>query len=108
MYLVSFLVTLQFDNSNVAVWRLGSKENPTFIATSDPPFPRRFNINTLETLELLRPSNPETFRNGIAHWMREPGTDNSITGLYRGSLIWGQDYFEVQRFTPNNTGNVLL
>jgi len=35
--------------------------------------------------------------------MREPGTDNSITGQYKAGSLFGKDYFEVQRFKPDNT-----
>ena len=36
---------------------MGSKEDPMYIATTDWPYPQRFDINTLDTLELLRPEN---------------------------------------------------
>ena len=84
---------------------MGSKEDPMFIAVTDFPAPQRFDIETLETLELLRPDNAAGTRSGIAHWMREPNTDNSITGQYKAGNMFGNDYFEVQRFTPENTGN---
>ena len=92
-----------FDNNNPAVWRFGSKDEPVYMATTDYPAPQRFDIDTLETLELLRPDNPAGTMSGIAHWMREPGTDNSITGQYKMGGIFSKDYYEVQRFTPNNT-----
>ena len=93
------------DNNNAAVWRLGSNNDPIFIATTDIPFPYKFNIDTLETEELLRPANGITCRAGTAHWLREPNTDNSIYGLFRRGNFIFQNHFEVQRFTPNNTGN---
>ena len=40
---------------------------------------------------------------GCAHWMREPGTDNSIT-MQMKLGVFG-NHIEVQRFTPDNTGN---
>ena len=36
---------------------MGSKEDPMYIATTDWPYPQRFDIDTLDTLELLRPEN---------------------------------------------------
>ena len=93
-----------YDNNNPAVWRIGSKEHPVFIATTDYPAPQIFDINTLETGELLRPANPQSTMTGIAHWMREPGTDNSITAQYKDGGLLGSDYVEVQRFTPDNIG----
>ena len=91
---------------NPALWRFGSMAKPIYLAVTDSAFAQKFNINTLETLELLRPNNAMFVFGGCAHWMREPGTDNSITIRYRGTPlnIFKRDYVEVIRFTPNNTG----
>ena len=84
------------------MWRFGPKEDPIFLATTDYPFPQRFDIDTLETMELFAPDNPVGTKSGCTHWMREPDTDNSIYfQMKQGGLLQG-DYVEVQRFTPDN------
>ena len=85
------------------MWRFGSVENPIFLATTDFPFPQRFDIDTLDTLELLRPANALGTRSGSTHWMREPGTDNSLYYQYKTGNFFQSDYVEVQRFRPDNT-----
>ena len=97
-----------YDNNNPAVWRIGSKDNPVFIACTDYPAPQVFDIDTLESGDLLRPANPQSTMTGIAHWMREPGTDNSITAQYKDGGVFGSDYVEVQRFTPDNIGKIIF
>ena len=72
--------------------------------TTDYPFPQRFDIDTLDTMEIFIPDNAGSTRTGITHWMRQPNTDNSITGQYKAGNILSSDYFEVQRFTPDNLG----
>ena len=84
------------------MWRFGPKEEPIFIATTDYPFPQRFDIDTLETLELLAPDNPAGTKSGCAHWMRETGTDNSITFQLKQGSFLEDNYVEVQRFRPDN------
>ena len=61
---------------------MGSKENPIYIATTDWPYPQRFDIDTLDTLELLRPRNGFGMT-GCTHWQREPGTENSINFAFK-------------------------
>ena len=61
---------------------MGSKEDPMYLATTDYPYPQRFDINTLDTMELLRPKNGMG-TSGCAHWQREPGTDNSIVFAHK-------------------------
>jgi len=90
-----------YDNNNPGLWRFGSKENPMYIATTDYPYPQRFDIDTLETLELLRPADPMMTMSGCTHWLREPGTDNSIYFQWKMNML-GKDYVQVQRFTPDN------
>ena len=68
---------------------------------TDFPGPQRFDINTLETLEYFPPNS--RMMTGCAHWMREPGTDNSIT-MQMKLGVFG-NHIEVLRFTPDNTGN---
>ena len=70
-------IAFQFDNNNPGLWRMGGTEDPMYLATTDFPYPQRFDINTLETLELLRPTSGFGM-SGCTHWQREPGTDNSI------------------------------
>ena len=57
---------------------MGSKEDPVYVVTTDYPYPQRFDINSLGTLELFRPDNAAGTMSGCTHWQREPGTDNSI------------------------------
>ena len=71
------IIAFQFDNNNPGLWRMGSTEDPMYLATTDFPYPQRFDINTFETLELLRPTSGFG-TSGCTHWQREPGTDNSI------------------------------
>ena len=81
---------------------MGSKDNPVYMAVTDFPFAQTFNVDTLDTLEMLRPGSNSL--SGITHWMREPGTDNSIYPMgKRGKTLLDPNYIEVQRFTPTNT-----
>merc|ERR1712012_1194474 len=66
-------------NNNPALWRIGSAdENGVYMAVTDAKVPTRFNISDLSTIgQEYPPSYPFTL-NGCTHWMREPGTDNSI------------------------------
>ena len=57
---------------------MGSKEDPIYMVTTDFPYPQRFDINTLESLEIFRPADAPSTKSGCAHWQREPNTDNSI------------------------------
>ena len=77
---------------------------------TDTAWPQRFDINSLKTLELLRPHDAMKASGGTAHWMREPNTDNSITFTYRSTPTnpFDQDYVEVIRFTPENTGSKIF
>ena len=100
----NMLKLFQYDNNNPGVWRFGPREDPQFLVTTDYPFPQRFDIDTLDTMEIFIPDNAGSTRTGITHWMRQPNTDNSITGQYKAGNILSSDYFEVQRFTPDNLG----
>jgi len=100
-YLEMFQRDNMFDNINPAVWRLGSKENPIFIAATDFPWVQKFNIDTLETLELLKPKKGQNALTGIAHWHREVGTENSLYLMgHMGGIIQGQT-IQLQRYTPD-------
>ena len=48
------------------------------MAVTDNPISTRFDIRTLKTIGLEKPSRWPLTTTGCAHWMREPGTDNSI------------------------------
>ena len=64
--------------------------------------PTRFNISDLSTIgQEYPPSYPFTL-NGCAHWMREPGTDNSINFNYRKGIT-GPPWVEVLRYRPEHT-----
>ena len=76
---------------------------PIYLATTDSPFPQQFDIDTLDTLELMRPGNPWSTLSGVTHWHREPGTDNSIYFQAKSGGMFRSNYVEVQRFTPDNT-----
>ena len=81
-FIKPIIFLIQYDNNNPALWRMGSKEDPMYLATTDYPYPQRFDINTLDTMELLRPKNGMG-TSGCAHWQREPGTDNSIVFAHK-------------------------
>ena len=81
---------------------MGSTDNPVYLAVTDFPFVQQFNIDTLDTLDMLKPDSDSL--SGVTHWMREPGTDNSIYPMgKRGETFLLPNYIEVQRFTQNNT-----
>jgi len=90
-----------YDNDNPGLWRLGSVEDPIYIAATDFPYPQRFDINTLDTLELLRPTNGFGLT-GCTHYQREPNTDNSINFAFMHDVIFGNDLVSVYRYTPEN------
>merc|ERR1712126_283194 len=90
-------------NNNPALWRIGSAdENGVYMAVTDAKVPTRFNISDLSTIgQEYPPSYPFTL-NGCAHWMREPGTDNSINFNYRKGFT-GPPWVEVLRYRPEHT-----
>ena len=83
-----------FDNTNVLLWRLGSEANGTYIASTDYPL---VNIIDPEDLGVLGQATPP-LRDGItmtssSHWIREPGTDNSLNfGIVMNPLSMDQDF----------------
>jgi len=101
----SFALTA-FDNNNPALWRIGPSniEEGIYMGVTDGPTPIRFNISTLDTIGMqyppFPPFNPFPLT-GCAHWMREPGTDNSINFRHVKGLR-GAPYTEVHRYTPGN------
>ena len=66
---------------------MGSKEDPVYVVTTDYPYPQRFDINSLATLELFRPDNAAGTMSGCTHWQREPNTDNSIYFSFKVDII---------------------
>jgi len=93
----------EMGNNNPALWRIGSAdENGIYMAVTDAKVPTRFNISDLSTIgQEYPPSYPFTL-NGCAHWMREPGTDNSINFNYRKGIT-GPPWVEVLRYRPEHT-----
>ena len=61
---------------------MGSKEDPMYIATTDWPYPQRFDINTLDTLELLRPENGFGMTKEILY-NKLTLTDGTISNTFR-------------------------
>ena len=72
------------------------------MAVTDAKTPTRFNISDLSTLGQEYPSSYPFTLNGCAHWMREPGTDNSINFNYKKGLT-GPPWVEVLRYRPEHT-----
>lgn len=88
-----------FDNTNPGLWRTGSPSKPTYFATTDTPLVTQFNISNLATLAILKPDGEQPLT-GCTHWVREPGTENSINFVTRGSVMGGKTSIEVQRLKP--------
>ena len=93
---------LKYDNFNPGVWRMGPKDNPIYVTTTDFPYIQRFDIGTLDTLELMKPKFGSDSLTGVTHWQREPGTDNSIYPLGKRGHMWHAHSVEVQRFKPDD------
>merc|ERR1712203_33339 len=91
-----------YDNFNPGVWRMGPKDNPIYVTTTDFPYIQRFDIGTLDTLELMKPKFGSDSLTGVTHWQREPGTDNSIYPLgKRGHIacsLCGSATFQTRRY----------
>ena len=73
----------QFDNTNPGLWRMASKEDPMFMALTDIPYAQHFDIDTLDTIGLLSPAPEMKMMTACTHWQREPGTDNSISFIFK-------------------------
>ena len=73
----------QFDNTNPGLWRMASKDDPMYMAVTDVPYAQQFDINTLDTIGLLSPAPEMKITTACTHWQREPGTDNSITFIFK-------------------------
>jgi len=92
-----------FDNSNPAVWRIGPADpkKGMYMAVTDSPESTRFDIDTLETLSMQAPKMFPPTISGCTHWMREPGTDNSINIATKVGLTG--PHLEVYRWTPQHS-----
>ena len=62
----------------------------------------RFNISDLSTFGQEYPPSYPIVLNGCAHWLREPGTDNSINFNFKKGLT-GKPWVEVLRYRPGDT-----
>jgi len=92
-----------FDNMNPALWRIGpdNLEEGIYLGVTDAPPVIRFNISSLSTVGMMYPSFWPAPLAGCAHWIREPGTDNSINFQRKKGLL-GAPYVEVQRYRPED------
>jgi len=91
-----------YDNANPMVWRLGSNNSHTgkYIACSDMPLATQFNIETLETIGILYPHMYPMVTFAATHYLREPGTDNSIN--IRVLMGVSGMYGELLRYRPKD------
>jgi len=92
-----------YDNSNPAVWRMGpqDKRKGVYMAVTDDPVSTQFDIKTLKTIQILSPKMLPPTVSGCTHWMREPGTDNSININTRIGITGPR--LEVYRWRPEHT-----
>jgi len=92
-----------FDNSNPAVWRIGPADpkKGMYMAVTDSPESTRFDIDTLDTISMEGPKLFPPTISGCTHWMREPGTDNSINIATKLGLTG--PHLEVYRWTPEHS-----
>jgi len=98
------LMGTEFGNNNPALWRIGpnNQEEGIYMAVTDSKVPTRFNISDLSTIGQEYPDKYPITLTGCAHWMREPGTDNSINFQMKKGLT-GPPWVEVQRYRPEDT-----
>jgi len=68
-----------YDNTNVLMWRLGSAENGSYIATTDYPLVHYINPDTLAVTGVNTPPifGGMSLTTG-SHWIREIGKDTSL------------------------------
>jgi len=92
-----------FDNFNPATWRMGSVDDPIYLAVTDFPFVLQYDINTLDTVRLMKPKFGQQTSSGVAHWQREVGTENSIYPMGKVGGFFHPNSIEFQRFTPDMT-----
>jgi len=71
------------DNTMVIPVKVGDE----WIATTDLPIVNRFNISTLEFIDIFDPKLHST--SSSAHWRKEPGTDNLLNFHIKGTPgVW--------------------
>jgi len=89
-----------YDNSNPGLWRIGAKdkEKGIHMAVTDFSVSTQFNISTLATVAILKPKMFPVSLSGTTHWMREPGTDNSININNKKGKGW-----VVSRYRPEHS-----
>ena len=68
------------------------------MAVTDFPGATQFNISSLETVAMLKPNRFPVSISGTTHWMREPGTDNSININNKMGRGW-----VVSRYRPEHS-----
>jgi len=91
-----------YGNNNPALWRIGPKDDGIYMAVTDSHTPTQFNLSTLDTVgQQYPPSYPITL-SGCAHFMREPGTDNSINFNYKKGFT-GAPWVDVMRYRPQDS-----
>jgi len=71
------------------------------MAVTDNPISTRFDIRTLRTISMEAPKRFPPTISGCAHWMREPGTDNSINIATKIGLTG--PHLEVYRWRPEHS-----
>jgi len=100
--MVKMFAGTEFGNNNPALWRIGPMDEGIYLAVTDGKVPTRFNLSSLETLGMEYPAFYPFTLTGCAHWMREPGTDNSINFNYKKGLT-GKPWVDVLRYRPEHT-----
>ena len=80
----------------------GPQEDGVYLAVSDTKVAIRFNISDLSTIGPEYPASYPMTLNGCAHWMREPGTDNSINFNFKKGFT-GPPWVEVLRYRPEHS-----
>ena len=82
---------------------MGTVDDPIYLAVTDFPFVLQFDIDTLDTVRLMKPKFGQQAWSGVAHWQREVGTENSIYPMGKvGGFLYPYS-IEFQRFTPDMT-----
>ena len=82
---------------------MGPVDDPIYLAVTDFPFVLQFDIDTLDTVRLMKPKFGQQAWSGVAHWQREVGTENSIYPMGKvGGFLYPYS-IEFQRFTPDMT-----
>ena len=94
--LYKLMTGTEHGNSNPALWRIGPQQDGIYLAVTDGKDATRFNISDLSTLGMEYPAAWPLSLTGCAHYIREPGTDNSINFAFKKGLM-GRPWLEVLR-----------